>query len=1006
MRKSVLLCALITGLTAAAGTAFGQTWEPTITSVYGTGDGNSTSAMGGIAVTVDGDTVPSGATHMKICSLEEGANAWQVRTRTLNADHYYHLANRKRGYRHRFRVDTEPNAELCDDMGGEVWGAARPAPVSNVGTSNISNTSITLTWTKPSDHPDASWETGYNTNTNADEPLDSTISFTTGSSQAMTGLSAGTEYKLFVRTVVRRNNETLDNAISAWRSTTAETTGGTWEPVITSVYGSGDGDDTFPTGGISVTVDGDTVPDGATQIKICSQEEGSDLYQVLHQNLNADYWWHLAARKRGYRYRVVVDSEPNAVQCDNMGGEMWGTPRPAPVSNAATSNITNTSITLTWTKPNDHRDASWETGYNTNTNADEPLDSTISFTTGSSQAMTGLSAGTEYKLFVRTVVRRNGETLDNATSTWRSAVGQTTGGDWTPEITSVYGSGDGNDTFPTGGISVTVDGDTIPSGATQVKICSLEEGSAQYQVLHQNLNNDYWWHLAARKRGYRYRVTVDSEPNAVQCDYMGGEVWGSPRPAPVSNVSTSNISNTSITLTWTNPEDHRDASWETGYNTNVNASDPIESTIGNFTTGSSQTITGLSASTEYRLFVRTVTRRNGETLDNSISTWRSVTARTTGGDGTLPGRPQNLTIAQGEGHLTATWDPAPTDSSRPITQQRFNWYPASENPWDPSSERISLPADATTHTVTDLPCGVPYILRVRARNSAGWGDWASAESFASGPPSHPQNGVLNPYPDSISVTWDAPERSCGSDISSYQVGYKVEDSDMTMTPFAGTGTRYTIEDLQHSTEHEVFVRANNDWGSGPWWSQKTMTAAPPDNPDEPERPEPPTGVPSAPRELVLAPGNANIFAGWQIPASTGDSPIENYRIQYMRSGESWQTPIDTPDETLYHILVNLTNDITHFVRVAAMNEQGVGPWSDIKSATPTERPRRVPRVGEQPGDPKSTDGTEPGTSPPGAPPDGGTPGESNLQPVPALPAWALGALVALLFGRALRLRRR
>ncbi len=74
-------------------------------------------------------------------------------------------------------------------------------------------------------------------------------------------------------------------------------------------------------------------------------------------------------------------------------------------------------------------------------------------------------------------------------------------------------------------------------------------------------------------------------------------------------------------------------------------------------------------------------------------------------------------------------------------------------------------------------------------------------------------------------------------------------------------------------------------------------------------PDPPADVPSAPRELVLGPGNASMMVGWPLPASTGDSPITNYRIQY-------------------------------------------------------------------------------------------------IQPVPALPAWALGALMALLIGGAVRLRRR
>ncbi len=288
-------------------------------------------------------------------------------------------------------------------------------------------------------------------------------------------------------------------------------------------------------------------------------------------------------------------------------------------------------------------------------------------------------------------------------------------------ITSVYGTGDGNSTSTSGGIAVTVDGATVPDDATQMKICSLEEGQNTWRVLHQNLNADHYYHLSNRKRGYRHLVRVDSEPDAVLCDSMGRDVWGAARPAPPSNLGTSSIGDTSITVTWTQPGDHPHASWATGYNTDLQANAPLESTIGTFTTGFSQSITGLAEATDYRLFVRTVVRRNNETLDNAISAWRSATARTTGGDSTLPGRPRDFTITRGEGKLTTTWSPAPTDSSRPITQQRVNWHPASDNPWDPSSRRQNLPADAATFTVSDLPCGVPCILHVRAQLERQYG---------------------------------------------------------------------------------------------------------------------------------------------------------------------------------------------------------------------------------------------------------------------------------------------
>ena len=91
----------------------------------------------------------------------------------------------------------------CGDWSGWSEIASRPDASTSPTTSDIEEGSVTLGWTKPAgDMPDASWQTGFSTNVADTEPATILSSRTTGSSMSVTGLTRGTEHKLFVRTVI------------------------------------------------------------------------------------------------------------------------------------------------------------------------------------------------------------------------------------------------------------------------------------------------------------------------------------------------------------------------------------------------------------------------------------------------------------------------------------------------------------------------------------------------------------------------------------------------------------------------------------------------------------------------------------------------------------------------------------------------------------------------------------------------------------------------------------
>ena len=136
--------------------------------------------------------------------------------------------------------------------------------------------------------------------------------------------------------------------------------------------------------------------------------------------------------------------------------------------------------------------------------------------------------------------------------------------------------------------------------------------------------------------------------------------------------------------------------------------------------------------------------------------------------------------------------------------------------------------------------------------------------------------------------------------------------------------------------------------------------------------------------MTLRPGNGQFTASWDPPADSGGAAAAGYSVRYRERRKEWNEPIDAGSNNSYTV-TRLTNGAQYIVRVRARNAAGESAWTRPKTTTPQAHLNNA--------------------APP-PPLDGNAPRESNLQPVPALPAWALGALVALLFGRALRLRRR
>src|SRR5436853_105352 len=99
---------------------------------------------------------------------------------------------------------------------------------------------------------------------------------------------------------------------------------------------------------------------------------------------------------------------------------------------------------------------------------------------------------------------------------------------------------------------------------------------------------------------------------------------------------------------------------------------------------------------------------------------------------------------------------------------------------------------------------------------------------------------------------------------------------------------------------------------------------------------PPT-PPSAPQNLAATGGNAQVTLTWQAPASNGGSPITNYRI-YRGTSSNGETLLATIGNVLTYSDTSVTNGVTYYYQVSAMNGAGEGPRSNEASATPSPPP--------------------------------------------------------------------
>ena len=313
-------------------------------------------------------------------------------------------------------------------------------------------------------------------------------------------------------------------------------------------------------------------------------------------------------------------------------------------------------------------------------------------------------------------------------------------------------------------------------------------------------------------------------------------------------------------------------------------------------------------------------------VNNQDGAWSASAHATTTGPG-APGAPWGLTATpQSSSVIEISWR-RPSTGTSAIEQYEIE-VAVNKGDW---SFLAILDDASTTYDHGNLAEGTTYSYHVRAKNKSGWGPWSaevSTETQIAGTPGAPRGLTANPTDSStIVLTWIRPTSQGQSAITAYEIDVSADGGTnwSLWAVLPSTVTTFTHRGLNARTTRRYRVRARNTQGLGApaYVTATTLSAA----------------KPGAPRNLTAdADGSTVIDLDWDRPSSNGGSAITGYAIEISDDGgDTWDPEASDHPDTYYRD-PGLTPGTTYRYRVAAVNRQGQGPWSNEASATTTDVP--------------------------------------------------------------------
>lgn len=290
----------------------------------------------------------------------------------------------------------------------------------------------------------------------------------------------------------------------------------------------------------------------------------------------------------------------------------------------------------------------------------------------------------------------------------------------------------------------------------------------------------------------------------------------------------------------------------------------------------------------------------------------------------LPSAPRGLTAtADGRTVIELDWRaPVSSGTGGDITGYRIEVSDDGGTTWE--IEESDTGDDDTHYRHTGLREGETWHYRVSAWNDEGRGpvsNEASATTDTDRPGAPTGLTATASGRDQIDLSWTAPTNE-GDGITGYLIEVSTnagnswsdleDDTRSTRTTFSDTG-------LSAGTTRHYRVSAISSAGEGPPSNVANATTA--------------IGRPGQPLALsARADGRTSITLAWSAPSDDGGASITGYRIEVSRTGTSGWLLVTANHRTTNYTHTGLNPGSRRFYRVAAVNSEGIGPFSRVTSA--------------------------------------------------------------------------
>ena len=270
---------------------------------------------------------------------------------------------------------------------------------------------------------------------------------------------------------------------------------------------------------------------------------------------------------------------------------------------------------------------------------------------------------------------------------------------------------------------------------------------------------------------------------------------------------------------------------------------------------------------------------------------------------------------------------APADNGLGGAVNGYNIWRSNGTVW--TEVESDTGSTSTTYTDTStLTVGNNYNFAIRAKNSAGNGEWSEVIPVLINPdlPSAPRRVVVTDSGSSIELSWLAPaDTGQGGAITGYNIWRHDGNSWSEIEADTGSTTTSYIDSSSRTANvtYAYSLRAINSAGEGEWSEPASWTDIEVDAVEQ--------AKPSAPRRFQVDARSDGVHMSWLTPTSSGSGgAISGYNIWRWHGGQ-WQEIVSSTNSTgtTYTETDSLTENDWYQYAIRAINGSGNGEWSAV-----------------------------------------------------------------------------